>query len=194
MEATKKCFKCGEMKPLSEFYRHPQMKDGHLNKCKACTKKDVAEHRENNPESELSTRLKTCAKNPNHKNAYMAVDAALRCGVLIKPTTCSGCGCPDIEHRIEAHHYDYSKPLDVIWLCTPCHENMDAARRIREGKRNHAASKPVLMMRDGEILCRFESITEAAKAARRSPTSIRQALSGVSHQCAGFEWAYAETE
>jgi hypothetical protein len=37
----KKCFKCGIEKQLSDFYKHKQMLDGHLNKCIDCTKNDV---------------------------------------------------------------------------------------------------------------------------------------------------------
>jgi hypothetical protein len=45
MENTtyKICFKCNENKPLHEYYKHPKMADGHLGKCKGCTKKDVKE-------------------------------------------------------------------------------------------------------------------------------------------------------
>lgn len=31
---------------------------------------------------------------------------------------CSVCGS---VLNVQAHHPDYSKPLEVIWLCTPCH-------------------------------------------------------------------------
>lgn len=40
---SKVCFKCDVDKPLSEYYKHKQMGDGHLNKCKSCTKKDTKE-------------------------------------------------------------------------------------------------------------------------------------------------------
>lgn len=189
---TKTCFKCGRTLPITEFYTHPQMADGHLNKCKDCTKRDVADHKRTNPGSDFDARLRNCLDNPTQRNAYRVVEAAVASGRITKPTVCSGCGCPGSEHRIEAHHYDYSKPLEVIWLCTSCHARMDEQRRRREGKKAYQASKPVLQMKDGIVLERFESIADAAKAVGRASSSISQCLAGVSKTCAGFEWAHAE--
>jgi hypothetical protein len=47
-EIKKVCFKCGENQVLSQYYKHPQMGDGRLNKCKTCTKKDVKQQTEIN--------------------------------------------------------------------------------------------------------------------------------------------------
>lgn len=44
MEKQKECFKCRKTKYLSEFYKHPQMPDGRVNKCKDCNK---VENKEN---------------------------------------------------------------------------------------------------------------------------------------------------
>jgi hypothetical protein len=55
MEGKKEkiCFKCKNILPLIQFYTHKQMPDGHLNKCKECTIKDVKKREnelKNNPE------------------------------------------------------------------------------------------------------------------------------------------------
>lgn len=58
------------------------------------------------------------ARNPEKMRAYSAVAYALRTGKLTRPGECSHC---DEACKPQAHHHDYSKPLDVTWLCTGCH-------------------------------------------------------------------------
>lgn len=38
---TDTCFKCGKTLPLDEFYTHSRMENGHLGKCKSCTRADT---------------------------------------------------------------------------------------------------------------------------------------------------------
>ena len=62
------------------------------------------------------------------QRAHKAVFDAMKSGKLIRPWICDRCEFVDRVKReawenslINAHHSDYAKPLDVIWLCSPCH-------------------------------------------------------------------------
>jgi hypothetical protein len=160
--SSKRCFKCGSEKPLSDFYRHSKMADGHLNKCKDCTRADVQGNRANRLDyyreydrrrADLPHRVKmreeytqtergkaaTAAgkaaldsRNKDKKRAHLSVKRALFSGAIDKPSSCSCCGASGV--RIEGHHPDYTKPLDVIWLCSPCHKAEH--KRMRDEQRS----------------------------------------------------------
>ena len=67
----------------------------------------------------------------------MAVAAILR-GELVRGP-CSQCG----TQKTDAHHEDYSKPLDVIWLCRKCHR-LRHAELDRQNGRGHAEDRTTL--------------------------------------------------
>lgn len=62
--------------------------------------------------------------------ASAIVQRAIRRGDLVRPETCSVCGKRMVgrgsQRVINAHHRDYSKPLDVMWLCPRCHADEHA--------------------------------------------------------------------
>ena len=125
----KKCFKCGVEKDLSEFYKHKQMADGHLNKCKACAKSDSTKNRNSNIErvraydrdrgarQTKEYQISYRAKYPNKYKAHNMVNNAIRDGRLHQEC----CELCDKEEGCHAHHNDYAKPLNVKWLCAACH-------------------------------------------------------------------------
>lgn len=123
----KKCFKCGVIKPLDDFYCHPGMLDGHLNKCKLCARLDVRKNRRENLEhysdyektrNRVNTRESSeyRGRNPSKYFAQTTLGNAIRDGKLIKQP-CEICG----SLKVQAHHDDYTKPLDVVWLCSKHH-------------------------------------------------------------------------
>jgi len=141
---SKKCFKCGGEKELSEFYPHPQMADGHLNKCKECTKLDVtarylsqegrakvvayekarfqSEHRK----AQLREyNKKRRIQNPQKCKALSAVSNAIRDGRITR-MPCEVCG----EANSQAHHLDYSKPLAVRWMCFKHHREIAHKQKV----------------------------------------------------------------
>ena len=124
---VKTCFKCGQEKPITEFYKHPQMGDGYLGKCKECTRSDARANRsakidyyreydrKRGSRMTKEDRIMQRARHPEWVKAHRSVRNALRNGTLNKKP-CEVCGASFVH----AHHPDYSKPLEIIWLC-PLH-------------------------------------------------------------------------
>lgn len=151
-------------------------------------REQVRRYKTENVESVYQTRISAALHKPTKQNAHRAVEAALLAGHLVKPNKCSVCGCSDTLHRIEAHHEDYRQPLNVIWVCTPCHRQLDAVRRKKEGLKGHARNKAIQKLNDnGQVIAEYESQTEAARAVNRAPNSISQALK-LGTRCGGYYW------
>jgi hypothetical protein len=49
---------------------------------------------------------------------------AIKSGLVTKPDQCSRCNKTATGMQLQAHHYDYNKPLDVVWLCIACHKQV----------------------------------------------------------------------
>lgn len=70
-----------------------------------------------NPEYRRKVREKLdAAKTPEKSYARKMVSRALKAGKIAK----SQCACGSLRN-LQAHHGDYNKPLDVIWMCASCH-------------------------------------------------------------------------
>jgi hypothetical protein len=131
----KLCKACNsqQYKPLSDFYPDQRTKDGHASICIPCwhdrvqAKYEAAEpgskraykirwHEQNRERTQLheSTRR---AKNRAQIRARMILSHAIRDG-SIQLLPCFVCGDP----KSQAHHHDYSKPLEVTFLCRLHHD------------------------------------------------------------------------
>ena len=135
IKMEKPCKICFQVKPLSEFYESSSSKDGHLNKCKPCAREMVSIHRQNNIDRirkldverwhSADRRIKkSCSvkiegeKLRIRNSARRAVGKKVKRGKL-KRQPCQICGTNNFVH---AHHEDYSKRFDVVWLCATHHK------------------------------------------------------------------------
>lgn len=140
---THTCTVCGVTSDVSEFYK------GVNCRCKECHKIKVRENRaqkaeyyrtydafryQNDPKvknrhkryaktergkaSLEASRKRWVSGNKEKRAAHTLLGNAIRDGRVVKPENCSECGACG---RIEGHHDDYAKPLEVRWLCRSCH-------------------------------------------------------------------------
>lgn len=152
----KTCISCRKELSIGYFYKHAAMADGHLSKCKNCCRRDSKENRRSKleekraydrsrndwpnrvqarkryaatPQGKVSSRAaksRWVERNRYKKGAETAVGNAVRDGRLVRDTVCSRCGKVG---KLEAHHHDYCKPLDVIWVHDPCHKAIHKEER-----------------------------------------------------------------
>lgn len=140
---TKTCRTCIVTKERAEFYDAKKAADGKFSECKDCTKarsrdryqvtlpqRHAYEHaRSRRPERKLhitSATRKHRERHPEKYAARTAVGNAIRDGRLVRGP-CRHCRT---TVRVQAHHHDYSKPLDVEWECFRCHREVEHGQTV----------------------------------------------------------------
>lgn len=130
---SKACTKCGDVKPLSEFYRRSDSRGGFMSQCKNCYKKRCRiyqrtptallagqqrskKRREEKWEDTLAYKRRYIRENQEKVRCRGKTVYLVATGKLVRQP-CEHCGAEPGE----AHHPDYSCPELVIWLCKVCH-------------------------------------------------------------------------
>jgi hypothetical protein len=146
----KQCFKCGKIKLLDLFYVHKQMGDGHLNKCKDCTKKEATEnrnkkityYREYDRKRHKKGYIKPIKQKSSKENTYKTWNGSsleyrkLHQWVernLGKPDECTECrNVGLVGHKIHWANIsgEYKKDItDWVRLCAWCHRKFDLKKQ-----------------------------------------------------------------
>lgn len=128
----KACNKCGQTKPLTAFVKDRSLKSGFGAICRECRVSQQKEYNRSYEARETKKRwISETGKGQRYKAEKERRQKSLREKERarskaryhrnkgnLKPSPCEGCGS---EENIHMHHDDYSKPLDVRWLCGRCH-------------------------------------------------------------------------
>jgi len=132
---NRRCTRCGEVRLLEEFPPHKKTRDGRGSICRSCRRRMARAYRRLNQEhyrriARESRRRhyfpgKFAALSPEEaakRHSREVAKQALKDGRLRRPDRCQACGEPASPAlRIEMHHPDYARPLDVRFLCSLCH-------------------------------------------------------------------------
>ena len=126
------CSRCHQQKEERDFQIRRASRDGLTAACRACPAEyeksardchieyqqgENINHR-NAAENGVTQPKAVHSEQPMERKAHIIVGNFLRDGKLIRPPQCECCGS---ECKPQAHHCDYSKPTDVMWLCKSCH-------------------------------------------------------------------------
>lgn len=131
------CPTCEKWLPRTGFYGSKKTWNGITSQCKNCHMKgsiatrDIDRKRDSNREHMRQARRKNPekfnererlaqAQRPwtQQREARYQLNLAVQRGEILKPNHCEHCGGGS---KLQAHHTDYSKALEVLWLCPECH-------------------------------------------------------------------------
>lgn len=160
----KNCTKCGELKPLEDYYALSGNKDGRFNECKECTKARVRRHRQENLEriqaydrergssehrkANVRRTYRKRVSDPEkrkkeweykkewfNRNSLKKAAHTITCNAIRDGRLIrQPCEWCGTEKNIHAHHEDYNFPMAVTWLCRTCHGLRH--KEINEERRN----------------------------------------------------------
>lgn len=141
----KACSCCGAFKPLHEFQVRRASSDGRTASCKECLHtRDRARYPKERDlritrmqgyrkteEGRMSHNKSSAAwgrRNRQKTNAQNALRRAIKVGIVTPWPVCAvpSCSCTTVH----GHHPDYSRPLDVVWLCPEHHSALHAQHRV----------------------------------------------------------------
>ena len=94
--------------------------------CRKCAAAMANRWRTRNPKRMAEIVRRSVLKHHARQMARMAVANAVRKGILFRPFFCPRC---EGSAEVHAHHEDYSRPLEVKWMCRSCHSKADRIRR-----------------------------------------------------------------
>jgi rubredoxin len=130
-----KCSSCHQVLPADRFYQTRRNTSCLTSQCRSChiatsvatrdpirtriaRRESAREQRRANPDKARENDRRPRARDPEKARARALLNAAVRRGDIHRPASCPVCGTAG---RVEGHHHDYAKPLEVTWLCPLCH-------------------------------------------------------------------------
>lgn len=95
--------------------------------CRPCVNERTKRRYHENKRRGSALIYTSIARQPEKQRARANLAYHIKSGHIVRPEQCERCGTKGKPH---GHHPDYTKPLEVMWLCRGCHA--DVHRELRE--------------------------------------------------------------